>query len=299
MGFIAFSDKAAALDLVLRAISLYERELEKEKRGFYAEDTFRERSSSRAGARLYYLAGGILLGMERHEEAIQHLEKASRFCKGWPELELAVRRMSIECYEKHLPASSSPSDESNQAIASMILDSYFNAEMSSSDLRRALGQFASIKGGGKLTWHHEILDEEDTSLPVSFAVSFPGRTHATAGEAVKASVLITSNLDYAIHVNSVVLLSLAGKLPIPSMDLSSAVNASEGSEGGIIIQSKTSIMISTELELPTDTSIIAIDDSGNGGEIQGVAGKGSFAKSARPRTAGITAAGTLVSCEAS
>jgi hypothetical protein len=52
-------------------------------------------------------------------------------------------------------------------------------------------------------------------------------------------------------------------------------------------------MISTELELPKDTSNIAVDDSGNGGEIQGVAGKGSFAKSARPRTAGITSAGTF------
>lgn len=285
--------RAKALELVLRSISLYERELEKEKRGFYAEDHFRERSSSRAGARLYYLAGGILLGMDRHQEAAGHLEKASKYSRGWPQLELAVRRMLIECYEKHLPTSSQASSESNQAIASMILDSYFNAQMSPRDLRRALGHFASITGGGSLKWHHETVDEEDTSLPFAFAVSFPGKTHATAGDTVQASVLIMSNLDYAVHVNSVVLLSLAGQLPIPSMDLLSATNVSEGSEGGIIIQSKTSIIISTEVELPKDLSVIAADDSGNGGETQGVAGKGSFAKSARPRTAGITAAGKL------
>jgi hypothetical protein len=272
---------------------MYEREMEKEKKGFYAEDEFRERCSSRSGARLYYLAGGILLGMKRHEEAVPHLEAAARFCTGWRELELAIRRMLIECYEKKLPSSASgSSEESNQTIVSMLLDSYFNANMSSGDLRRALGQFASIRGAGKLAWHHEAQDEEDTSLPVSFAVSFPGRTHATAGDTVQASVLITSNLDYAVHVNSVILLSLAGKLPIPTMDLSSAANASEGIDGGIIIQSRTSVMITTYLELPKDTSNIAIDDSGNGGEIQGVAGKGSFAKSARPRTAGITSAGT-------
>jgi hypothetical protein len=277
---------------VLRAIALYERELEKEKKGFYAETEFMERCSSRSGARLSYLAGGILLGMKRHSEAVPHLEAAARYCAGWRQLELSIRRLLIECYEKTLPTSPSPSAESNQTIVSMLLDSYFNAEMSSDDLRRALRHFASIRGAGKLTWYHEALDDEDSSVPVAFAVSFPGRTHATAGDTVRASVLITSNLDYAIHVNSVELLTLAGKLPIPSMDLSSAENASEGIGGGIIIQARTSIMISTELELPKDTSNIAVDDSGNGGEVQGVAGKGSFAKSARPRTAGITSAGT-------
>lgn len=277
---------------MLRSISLFERELEKEKRGFYAEDSFRERSSSRAGARLYYLAGGILLGMQRHQEAAQHLQRASKFSKGWRVLELAVRRMLIECYEKNMPSSSEANEESNEAIASMILDSYFNAQMSTVDLRRALGHFASISGGGtSLKWYHETVDDEDARMPFSFAVSFPGTTHATAGDCVKASVLVSSNLDYAVHVNSITLLSLAGQLPIPSMDLLSATNASEGSDGGIIIQSKTSIIITTEIELPKDTSIIAVDDSGNGGENLAVAGKGSFAKSARPRTAGVTAAG--------
>jgi len=221
-----------------------------------------------------------------------YLEKASKFSTGWRELEVSIRRLLIECYEKHLPSSAHTSEEStNETIASMILGAYFNADMSPRDLRRALGHFASISGGGSLRWYHETVDEEDTNLPFSFAVSFPGRTHATAGDTVEASVLIASNLDYAVHVNSVALLSLAGRLPIPSCDLLCATNVSEGSDGGIIIQSKTSIIVSTQLDLPKDTSIIAIDDSGNGGEMQGVAGKGSFAKSARPRTAGITSAG--------
>ena len=232
--------------------------------------------------------------MERHQEAMIHLEKASKFSRGWRVLEVSIRRMLIECYEKHMPPSTYTSEESssNEAVASMILDSYFNADMSSRDLRRALNHFASTaSGGGSLKWNHTTVDEEDMSVPFSFAVSFPDRTHATAGDTVEASVLITSNLDYAVHVNSAVLLSLAGQLPIPPSDLLCATNVSEGSDGGIIIQSKTSIIISTQLELPKDTSIIAVDDSGNGGEMQGIAGKGSFAKSARPRTAGVTSAG--------
>jgi len=275
---------------VLRSITLFENELQREKRGFYAEDAFRERSSSRTGARLYYLAGGILLGMNRHEEAAAQLTKAAKHAQGWRELELAIRRMLIECYGKHMP---SPSDvsESSQTLASMILDSYFNAEMSSRDLRRALGHFASLSGGESLKWYHSSVNEEDSSLPFSFAVTFPGTTHATAGEPVKASVLIRSNLDYAVHVNSVVLLSLAGALQIPTNDMLGAQNASEGSEGSIIIQAKTEIVVSTEVNLPKDLSMIASNESGNGGEMQGVAGKGSFSVSARPRSAGVTSAG--------
>lgn len=283
-----------ALELILHAISIFERELEKEKRGFYAEDEHSESSSSRTGARLYYLAGGILLGMGRHEESVGHLTKASRYSRGWRELELAVRRMLIECYEKHIPSQSEAS-ESSETLVSMILDSYFNAEMSSQDLRRALDHFAAMSGGDdSLKWYHESHDEEDANLPFAFAVSFPGKTHATSGDTVEASVVIKSNLDYAIHVNAVALATLAGKLSIPALDLLSAVNASEGSDSGIIIQAKTAIIVSTKLELPKDLSAIAFDDSGNGGELQGVAGKGSFAKNAKPRTAGMTAAGTSV-----
>jgi hypothetical protein len=281
--------KDKALEFVLRAINLYEAELEREKRGFYAEDSFRERASSREGARMHYLAGGILLGMGRHEQATSSLAKAAKYASGWQQLELAIRRMLIECYEKYIPATSETSE--SDALGSMVLDSYFNAEMSPQELRKALGHFLSISGGESLKWFHKTVDDDDTSLPFSFAVSFPWKTHATCGDNVQASVFIRSNLDYAVHVNSVVLISLAGELPIHSDDLRSATNVSEGSEEGIIIQAKTAIVISTEVVLPKDTSYIASDESGNGGEQLGVAGKGSFAKNARPRSAGVTAAG--------
>lgn len=286
--------RESALNLVLRAIALFEEELEREKRGFYAEDSFSEASSSRTGARLYYLAGGILLGQQRHVEAAGHLEKAVKFSKGWPGLELAVRKMLIECYETHVPTqrtTESSSNESSLALASMILDSYFNAEMSSSDLRKALGHFASMSGGGNsLKWYRECFNDEDSTMPFTFEVTFPENIFATVGDCVKASIYVKSNLDYAVHVNSVVLLSLAGDLPISSTDLMRAKNASEGSDGGIIIQRNGEVFVTTELVLPKDLSIIASDDSGNGGELQGVAGKGSFAKSARPRTAAMTSA---------
>jgi tetratricopeptide (TPR) repeat protein len=280
-----------ALDCVSRAISSFERDMEKDK-ARDDKDHSRERSWSRCGARMYYLAGGILSGLERHAEAIPYLQKAVNYSKGWNGLELVIRRRLIECYEKHIPTQSEDAaSESSQIMASMFLDSCFNAEISNSNLRKALEKFSTLRAGETIKWYRDCLDEADSSLPFSFALTFPSATHATAGDAVKASVLIKSNLDYAVHINSVTLLSLAGHIGIPSGDLLSAKNANEGTDGGIIIQAHTEILISTQLELPKDLNQIAIDETGNGGEKEGVAGKGSFAKSARPRTGGITAAG--------
>jgi hypothetical protein len=276
---------------VSRAISSFERDMEKDK-ARDDKDHSRERSWSRCGARMYYLAGGILSGLERHAEAIPYLQKAVNYSKGWNGLELVIRRRLIECYEKHIPTQSEDAaSESSQIMASMFLDSCFNAEISNSNLRKALEKFSTLRAGETIKWYRDCLDEADSSLPFSFALTFPSATHATAGDAVKASVLIKSNLDYAVHINSVTLLSLAGHIGIPSGDLLSAKNANEGTDGGIIIQAHTEILISTQLELPKDLNQIAIDETGNGGEKEGVAGKGSFAKSARPRTGGITAAG--------
>ena len=181
---------------------------------------------------MYYLMGGILLGLGRHADASSYLEKAVHFAKGWNGLELAIRRMLIECYEKQFPPDKTEGDvataESSQSLASMLLDSYFNAEMSNSSLRRALERFSSRRGSGTIKWYRECYDESDSSLPFSFSLTFPSRTHATAGDSVKASVLIKSNLDYAVHVNSVTLLSLAGQIMVPPNDLKSAKNAIQG-----------------------------------------------------------------------
>jgi hypothetical protein len=286
-----------ALEYIITAISYFENEMISKKRGFYAENEFDEKSSSRTGAKIYYLAGGILLGLGRYEEAASHLIKAAKHVTGWRELEMGIRRMLIECYERHLPSNATTlgSNENSETLISMLLDSYFNAKMSSTDLHRALNHFSSISGGESLKWYHSTTSEDNAiGIPFSFAVSFPGKTHATAGDSVQASVMIKSNLDYAVHVNSVELKSLAGNIPIEANDLMCATNASEGNEHGIIIQAQTSIIVTTNIRLPRDLSKIASDDTGNGGEQLGVAGKGSFAKSARPRSAGISAAGKSI-----
>lgn len=226
--------------------------------------------------------------MGRHEEAVPFLTKASELCKGWSGLEVAVRRMLIECYEKHIPLQT---EKNSQNMISLLLDSYFHAQISNSDLRSALGKFSSFSGGGSVKWYRDCIDEADGALPFCFFFSFPSLTHAIAGDKVKATLVIKSNLEYAVHVNSVTLLTLAGPVTVPSNDLLSAKNADEGSDGGIIIQARSEILLSTEIQLPKDLNEIAIDESGNGGEKEGTAGKGSFSKSARPRSGGLTAGG--------
>lgn len=269
--------------MLKRAISLYEAELES------ADKT--DESFHRSGARMYYLIGGILLRLKEYEESIVHLERAVKYAHGWKGLELAIRRMLIDCYEKRLESQTSTTEEQNATIASMILDSFFNANMSSRNLRRALKNFSTLASDGLIKWHRECIDESDSSLPFSFAVTFPGATHGTVGETATASVMIKSNLDYAVHINSVTLLSMAGKIEVPSNSLLSAENANEGNNGGIIMQGNSNILLTTQIQVPKDLANIASDESGNGGEKEGIAGKGSFAKSARPRTAGLTSGG--------
>lgn len=277
--------------MVRRAISRFEAEagaILKDK----GEDDVSAMYYYRRGVRMYYLAGGILLGQSQYEEAIGFLEKAVKYAAGWSGQELAIRRMLIEAYEKHLPTQKSPTPDQSNIIASMILDSRFNAAMPARNLRKALNNFSSLSDGDMLRYSLDCMDELDSSLPFAFAVTFPKSTHATAGDSVAASVIVRSNLDYAVHINSITLLSMAGDVPLSPNVLMSAENASEGNDGGIIIQGKKSIFMTIQIDLPKDLDDIATDESGNGGEKLGVAGKGSFSKSARPRTAGITSAGT-------
>ena len=279
-----------ALELLLKALALFHAHVEKEKKveGVVPEEI--ESQFKRSAARMHYLTGGILLGQKKYKDAIVHLEITIKYSTGWNGLALAVRRMLIECYEKYVPMQVETPEEKTQTIATMILDSFFNAKMSSQSLRRALNNFASLNEGGVIKWHHEYIDELASSLPFSFAVTFPDSTHAITGDTVTASVMIKSNVDYSVHVKSVTLLSMAGDIAVPENALRLAQNSNESSEGGIIIEAKTSILLLTQIDIPRSLDRIATDESGNGGEKEGVAGKGSLATSARPRTAGMTSA---------
>jgi hypothetical protein len=280
--------------MLTRAVARFESELEKTEVDDDAGGEPAKYKAARSGARIFYLYGGILLGKQQYKDAIVYLERAVQYSQGWRGLELVIRRMLIECYEKLIPSQVTATKEQSATIASMILDSYFNSKMSSRNLRRALDNFSLHSGGDVFKLHRYCIDESTSSLPFSFAVTFPRTTHATAGDDAVASVMIKSNLDYAVHINSVTLLTLAGKILVPSNSLLSAENANEGNNGGIIMQANTSILLSTKIDVPRDLASISTDEGGNGGETLGTAGKGSFARSARPRTAGITSAGKSV-----
>lgn len=274
--------KEEALDCLRRAISFYERDIQK----MGTQNSNSTACWNRAGTRMYYLIGGTLLGLERCAEAASYLLKAIKLARGWKGLELTIGKMLIQCYENYTPEDS----EYDQPLTSILLDSCFNTDMTSADLRHVLEKIASMNGGETIKWHRECLDEADESLPLSFALTFPSGTHATMGDDVEAILLIKSNLDYAVHVDSLTLLSLAGESSIPSADLMSAKNADEGVGGGITIQRKATIWVSTSIKLPRKLDD-AVDVSSSGSENKGAASKGTTSKSTRPRTGGITSAG--------
>lgn len=169
----------------------------------------------------------------------------------------------------------------------MILESCFNSKLPPDSLRTSLESFAAICAEETFNWNLECFEDADPNLPLSFAVCYPGKTHVATGDTVKVKVLVVSNFDYAIHVSSLTLLTLAGEFQVPSEDLLVSEHAKEGINGGIVILPRTEIRFFTKISIPKDLDGIAVDES------WGEKANKSFTKSARPRTAGITAAGKL------
>ena len=287
-----------ALTCALRGISLYEKELEKTPKTLIP--------STRSGARLYYLAGGALLGLNKRSESILHLEKAAALCKGWNYLESLVRRLLVECYQHQddgdIVGPLKDEDDSRRARTSFLLESYFNAGLSSDELVTALEKLIAMNGmdigggdGGDdqfLRWHCDFMDDEiggsSTTPPFSFAVTFPGSTHGLTGDSVKASVWIKSNLHYAVRLNRMAVVSFLGPLSIPSKDFAG------DSDGVITIEPNEAIEFDTELVLPLELSQTAADETGSaGGDKKVTVGNASAAKNtvSRARTGGFTAAG--------
>ncbi len=274
-----------ALDCLRRSISFYEREVEelvkKEKLGAI--------SCSRSGARMYYLAGGTLLALERYAEAAPFLQKAVMLAKGWKGLEVTIRRMIVECYKNYIPEKSM---EDNLELLSLLLDSYFNVSMPINDLQRELENLASKNDCKELKWHHICFNEADESLPFSFTLTFPSGTHATAGDGVQTNLVIKSNLEYDVNVKSITISNATGEVSIPGCDLSNAKNAKKVSLDGIIMPAKSKIFISTSIQLPKNFMETALEKSETATD-KDVLSTTGVSRSARPRTAGMTSAGKL------
>ncbi|VEU44769.1 unnamed protein product [Pseudo-nitzschia multistriata] len=250
-----------ALNCALRGIALFENEVNQLKRDKTLIPW------TRSGARLRYLAGGALLALGRHSEAIPHLEKAIGLCKGWDYLESLVRRLLIECFQNlgDLHTLSAGGDASSrQARTSFLLDCYFRAHLPADELSSALERLAetnvldTVESGVKkcIRWNLGTGNDEmgsSSGLPFFFDLSFPACTHATAGQKVKAHVWIKSNLNYALCINSLSMLTLLGPLSIPSKDIP------VGETGMVVVQPYEAIEFGTEVTLPGDLDPTATD----------------------------------------
>jgi tetratricopeptide (TPR) repeat protein len=237
------------------------------------------KSTKRNGARLYYLAGGILLGRNEYAEATTYLEKAALLAKGWSDLESKIRLLLVKSYESYIPKVES---KERLRLASLLLGSYFKADISPPDLQLALSRFASSIAPDMIMWHEEVFDEDDHTNPISFVLTFQS-THARAGDTVKAGLVIKSNFDYDFEIDALELFTSAGKIALQPGDLRPSDGQGDG-VGSCLLKAMSTLSITASIELPKEISKIAFDESLGSSKL----------KVARPRTAGLTAAGKQV-----
>ena len=292
-----------ALNCVLRGISLYEKEQEKLEK---AQTLIQW---SRSGTRLYYLAGGALLGLNRHSEAVPYLEKAVKLCKDWIYMQSLVRRLLVECHEQRdggdIVGPIPDDDGSRRTRTSFLLDSYFNARLTSDELAIALEKAIGIIGvdvggdGGDdrfLQWHCDFIDDKiagSSTAPFSFSLTFPTCTHGMPGGKVEASIWIKSNMQYTVSINRISMITVLGPLFVPSKDFPSDVNPTDDPSGTITIQPNETVEFKTELILPAYAQNPADGGSDQSGEPKRSTGNGSGPKNttSRLRSGGFTAAG--------
>ena len=279
----------SALNCALRGISLYEKELET------LEKAKKLVPWSRSGTRLYYLAGGTLLALKKHSDAIPHLEKAVTSCQGWSYMESLVRRLLVKCYETQddLIGSVKDNDGSHIARTSFLLESYFNAGLSSDELANALEKLMGMSGvdvgGGDvrderfLQWHCDFLDDGNggnPTPPFSFALTFPSSTHGTPGNKVKASVRIKSNLHNVVRVNRMSVMSIFGPISVPF----------DGDSTGVItLRPNEAVEFQTKLALPINLIKSAAD--GATSTVGDTPAPTTKPITSKPRSGGYTAAG--------
>jgi len=256
-----------ALDCLRRAILFHE-----------TNEVGEVQSTKYARARLHYLVGGILLGRKQYAEATSHLEKAVLLTKGWSDLESKSRLLLVKAYDFYTPK---VEPEQRLRFSSLVLGSYFTAGLSVPELQTVLSRFASSMNVDKILWSEDALDEDRSTLPISFVLTFPSATHAQAGHIVRAILDIKSNLEYDVLIDAVDLLTSAGKIALQPSELGRSPERSSDAGTTRLLKARSIVSIAISIDLPKDTSTIAADDfSGS-----------SKPKIARPRTAGLTAAG--------
>ena len=227
-----------------------------------------------AGARLHYLAGGIFFSLSRYSEAISHLEKVTDLCIGWMSLESRVRRMLFECYGKCSASQLKALPTGNsRALVSSLFDTYVHRSMPNDEFKKVLESFVSTNGIGVVEWNFEFTDENGATLPLSYALTFPEYTHGTAGNQVKASLWLKSNLDCAIQIDAVTAFTHAGPTVCEPFS--------------VVLKENDEVNLTTLIDLPEDLHDMGNDVEGNG-DPKTSAGKSST-KTPRPRTSGITA----------
>jgi len=282
---------AMALEYITRALSLFQ----SERTGISTTDTTNSNNKkSKSLARLHYLAGTILYRTKQYAEAAHHLEIALFQSCAWPELELSIGKIRINCLMQSPPLSSSSATTAGDIAISLLFRNDINRLMSPIEIRNLhnLAFFGKVPSSippnqsyvqsGLINWPSTSLN----TAPFTFSLSFPNSTHGTAGDAVEACLVLKSHLPIPIAAKDVQLLSSDGN-----------VDVDVGKQGILVLDSYKVLYLKAYIPLPAQIQQKSSVCTGTGaststestGKQQSTTATG--AKIVKLRTGGLTRAG--------
>ena len=225
----------------------------------------------KSSARLHYLAGRLLMGLNDPSGALVHLNIASAQTKSWPSLHLAIYRALCACNERCSAAKivSPNSSKSKETFIEMLLQSDSCKLLSPMELKEAQSKAWKSQNTSEVVWND---DDKTKGVPFEFAVSFLKATHATSSDTVKACVSIKSCLNFPVKVESLQLLTTSGIFDVPNLEkcaldrsqLQSCLRGESNKDtrpnqgGGVHFNCNDLVYFMTELTLPANLSDIAL-----------------------------------------
>ena len=166
---------------------------------------------NRSCARLYFIAGGLLLDMEQYSDAKKHLSKALEQCSGWSGLEYSIMRGIKKC-EDNLAAS----DDDSSINTLMLLNPSIHQLMppiKKQNVFNSIFHPRSHADKDQITSVSFPRQRYDT-LPFTFVLTFPKSTHAIAGDIVLGCLSLQSNLPLSVSVNKIQIQTTVGLIDI-------------------------------------------------------------------------------------
>ncbi|KAL9179298.1 hypothetical protein ACHAXT_008588 [Thalassiosira profunda] len=216
-----------------------------------------------ASARLHYLAGRLLAGLDNPAGALVHLQIAAEQTKAWPSLCLPIQRAVFACEERRASEKVGDGSHPSDSRIRLLMRPETCALLSAEELADAQAKAWEESSSREVVWNHD--DCSRTRAPFEFAVSFSKATHATSGDTVTACVSLKSCLGFQVCVESMQLVTTSGTFDVANIEqridetMSGSVSSSKHIPNrGLRFNSDDLAFFSTEITLPSDLTDVPL-----------------------------------------